>query len=87
MLLLLSNQEITESLNNSERETNMTYFNILAQKVVNARMLKDNVTEDDLTTEQVIKYWDDAKNDIEPALLEYYVAKDKLESVIKNLTK
>ena len=64
----------------------MTYFNILAQKVVNARMLKDNVTEDDLTTKQVIEYWDNAKNDIEPALLEYYVAKDKLESVIKNLT-
>ena len=64
----------------------MTYFNTLAKKVVTARMLKDNVTEADLTQEQSRKYWEDAKDAIEPVLLAYYVAQDNLDEVIKDLT-
>lgn len=59
--------------------------NEIASKIVDARCEREGVTF--LSQEERIQYWKDAKDQIEPLLMQYYVAEDKLKTAIKNLTK
>ena len=60
--------------------------NKIATQIVNARCDRENVDFEQFTQEKQIQYYAEAKDQIEPLLLEYYVAEDKLTTAIKNLT-
>ena len=61
--------------------------NKIAKQIVDARCEREGVDFEQFTQEQQIKYYAEAKDQIEPLLMQYYVAEDKLKTAIKNLTK